>query len=83
MLDQVKEAAELRGAVARGHFGDDLAGGHVERGIEVRGAVAHVVVGVALGHAGEQRQHRAEWSSAWTWAFSSTHSATAASGGLR
>jgi hypothetical protein len=39
-MDQLQEAAELLGAVAGCHAGDYLAGGDVERGVEVRGAVA-------------------------------------------
>src|ERR671915_439297 len=57
-VDQVQEAAELLGPVARRHVGDHLAGGDIERGVEVRRAVAHVVVGVALGHPRHQRQDR-------------------------
>jgi hypothetical protein len=30
-LDQIEEATQLLGAMARGHVGDDLAGGDVER----------------------------------------------------
>ena len=42
----------------RRHLGDHLPGGDVERGVEVGGAVADVVVGLPRGHARHQRQHR-------------------------
>ena len=60
-----------------------LPGGHVQGGVEVGGAVAHVVVGAPLGVPGISGSTGAVRSSAWIWDFSSTHSTTAASGGLR
>ena len=57
-IDRVEKAAELLGAMARGHVGDDLPGSDVKRGVEVGGAVAYVVVRLALGHPGHQRQGR-------------------------
>ena len=58
LVDQVEEAAELLGAVPRRHLRDHLAGGDIERGVEVGGAVADVVVGLPRGHPRHQRQHR-------------------------
>ena len=60
-----------------------LPGGDVERGVEVGGAVALVVVGAPLGRPGISGRIGAVRSSAWIWVFSSTHSTTAASGGFR
>ena len=83
-VDQVEEAAELLGAMPRRHLRDHLAGGDVERGVEVGGAVADVVVGAAAaGTPGISGSTGAVRSSAWICDFSSTHSTTAASGGLR
>ena len=42
----------------RRHLADHLPGGDVERGVEVGGAVADVVMAAPLGHPGHQRQHR-------------------------
>ena len=44
--------------MAGGEVGDHVAGGDVERGVQVRGAVALVVMGAPLGRAGQHRQHR-------------------------
>jgi len=57
-VDQVQEAAELLGAVARAHVGDDLTGGDVECRVEVRRPVADIVVGAALGDPRHERQDR-------------------------
>jgi hypothetical protein len=57
-VDRVQEAAELLGAVPRRHVGDEVAGGDVQGGVQVGGAVADVVVRPALGHARHERQHR-------------------------
>ena len=82
-VDQVQEPAELLGPVALGHVGDDLTRSHVEGGVEVGGAVAHVVMGAPLGEPGPKRAGPgAVRSSAWTWVFSSTQSTRAPSGGL-
>ena len=53
-----QELLELGGAVAAVDGADDLAGGHVQRGEQGGDAVADVVVGAPLGHAGHHRQHR-------------------------
>ena len=57
-IDQVQEPPELDGPVALGHVGDDVPRGHVERGVEVGGAVAHVVVGASFGEPRAKREHR-------------------------
>jgi hypothetical protein len=56
--DPAQEGEELLVAVARLAGGHDLAGGDLERGIEVGGAVSLVVVRAPLGQAGAQRQDR-------------------------
>src|SRR5947208_3447707 len=43
-LDQVEETAELLRPMPWRHLGEHLAGGDVERGVEIGGAVADVVV---------------------------------------
>ena len=58
VVDQVQEAAELLGAMPRRHLRDHLPGGDVERGVEVGGAVAEVVVALSRRHARHQRQNR-------------------------
>jgi len=57
-VDQVEEAAELLGTLPGRHFRDHLAGSDVERGVEVGGAVAEVVVRLPRRHPRQQRQHR-------------------------
>ena len=47
-LDMAEEGQEVGSRVASPGFGGDLAGGHLERGEQARGAVPFVVVGVAL-----------------------------------
>jgi len=59
-VDLDQEALELLGPVAPLERSDDLAARHVERGEQGRGAVAHVVVGPALGGARQHRQDRLE-----------------------
>ena len=56
-VDQVEEAPELLGAMPRRHLRDHLAGGDIERGVEVGGAVTDVVVGLPRRHPRHQRQH--------------------------
>ncbi len=51
LVDQVQEPAELLGAMPGRHIGDDLARGDVERRVEVRGAIALVIVGAPFGRA--------------------------------
>jgi hypothetical protein len=53
-----QEPLELDRAVAAVQPADDLAGGQIEGGVEARGAGAPVVVGGALGRAGQHRQDR-------------------------
>jgi hypothetical protein len=57
-VDEVQELAELGGAVARCHVGDHMAGCNVEGCVQVGGAVAFVVVGLALRDTGHHRQNR-------------------------
>jgi hypothetical protein len=57
-IDQVEEAAELLRPMARRHFGEHLSGCDIERGVEVGGAVADVVVALPRRHPRHQRQHR-------------------------
>ena len=57
-VDQDQEAAELLGAMPWRHLREHLAGGDIERGVEVGGAVADVIVAAPLRHSGQQRQHR-------------------------
>ena len=56
-LDQVQEAAELLGTMPRRHLRNHLARGDIERGVEVGGAVANVVMCLPCRHPGHQRQH--------------------------
>ena len=63
---------------------DHLAGGDVQRGVEAGGAVSACSRGSrAAGVPGSIGRIGAVRSSAWIWDFSSTHSTTARSGGLR
>ncbi len=57
VLDAAQEGEKVEAGVARPSFLGDLTGGHVERGKQARGAVALVVVGVALNLSGLHRQH--------------------------
>ena len=57
-VDRLQELRELDRAVALVQGADDLPGLDVQRGVEARGAVALVVVGRALGRAGQHRQRR-------------------------
>ena len=83
-VDGGQELLELDRAVAAVQRADDLAGGDVQRGVEARRAGALVVVGGALGDARAASAGSARCGpSAWIWDFSSTHSTTARSGGLR
>ena len=47
-VDQVEEAAELFGAVSWRHLRDHLPGGDIQRGVEVGGAEADVIVAASL-----------------------------------
>ena len=58
LVDGDQELAELDRPVTAVQFGDDCAVGDVERGEQAGDAVADVVVGASLGHAGHHRQHR-------------------------
>jgi hypothetical protein len=53
-VDEVQELAELDGTMLRGEIGDHVAGGDIERRIQVDGAVADVVMRAALGDARPQ-----------------------------
>ena len=58
-LDRLLQEAEEVRAVAGGlALAEHLAGGHVQRGEQVRRAVPHVVVGALLGRVERDRQHR-------------------------
>jgi hypothetical protein len=83
LVDAGEKPLELDGAVAGGHLGDDVAGGHVERGVQVGDPVADVVVGGSLWVPGSSGRIGAVRSSACTPVFSSTQSTRAAWGGFR
>ena len=57
-VDLRKELTELGGSMAPGDAAEHLAGGDVEGGIEIRGAVPPVVVGAPGDLPGPQREHR-------------------------
>jgi hypothetical protein len=57
-VDLVQEVPEVDGAVLGGQLADHLAGGGVQRGEQVDGAVPDVVKAAPLGGPGEHRQHR-------------------------
>ena len=82
-VERAQELQELLVAVARQALADDAAVERVQRGEQRGGAVALVVVGHRAGAA--PFIGRLGWvrSSAWIWLFSSTHSTSAFSGGLR
>ena len=82
-VDEGEEPLELPSPVPGGHLRDHVSRGDIERCVEVRRAVTDVVVRLAAGTLGIIGNIGAVRSSAWTWVFSSTHSTTAASGGLR
>jgi hypothetical protein len=81
LVDRGQELLELGGAMLTVQLADDGPVGDVERREQAGDAVALVVVGAALGPARQHRQHRLGAVQAWIWAFSSTHSTTARSGG--
>ena len=54
----VEEVPEVHRPVLGGQAADHLAGGGVQRGEQVDGAVPDVVVAAPLGHPGDHRQHR-------------------------
>ena len=58
LVDRLQELVELDRAVTVVQPADHLAGGEVERRVQAGGAVALVVVGRALGRAGQHRQDR-------------------------
>ena len=58
LVDGDQELAELDRAVPAVQVGDHVAVGDVERREQAGDAVADVVVGAPLGHAGHHRQHR-------------------------
>jgi hypothetical protein len=80
--DVFEERQEFLVAVTRFADPGDLAGGNVQRGEQRGGAVADVVVGVALGDP-DLHMAGAVRSNAWIWDFSSTQSTIAFSGGSR
>ena len=83
LLDGIEEVSELRGAVSLLSQADDLAGPRIECGEQAGGAVGLVVVGAALDLSGAMGNSGAVRSSACICDFSSTHSASARSGGAR
>ena len=82
-LDVTQEGEELLMAMAGFALGDDRAVEHVEGGEQGGRAVALIVVGHAFDVAEAHGKHGLGGSRAWIWLFSSTHSTTALSGGLR
>jgi hypothetical protein len=57
-VDLVQEVAEVDGPVLGRQLADDLAGGGVQGGEQVDGAVPDVVMAAPLGDTGDHRQHR-------------------------
>ena len=57
-VDIVQEVPEVHRPVLGGQAADHLAGGGVQRGEQVDGAVPDVVEAAPLGHARDHRQHR-------------------------
>jgi hypothetical protein len=57
-VDLVQEVPEVHGPALGGQVADDLAGGGVQRGEQVDGAVPDIIVAAPLGHPGDHRQHR-------------------------
>lgn len=83
LVDLGEELAELRRAVPAVQAGDHRAVGGVERYEQVsRAAVTDTIVGAFLRHPGIIGNVGWDRAKAWTCDFSSTHSTTAASGGL-
>jgi hypothetical protein len=70
-VDLVWEVAEVYRSVLGGQLADDLAGGGVQRGGQVDGAVPHIVEAAPLGHPGIIASTGAVRSSAWICGFSS------------
>jgi len=80
---ELQEGQELLVAVpVEGPVGDP-SGGHLQGGEQGGGAMAAVVVGRPLRKAGAKGQDRLGPLRACIWLFSSTHTTTAPSGGLR
>ena len=55
VVDQIQEPPKLLGAMPWRHVGDHVAGGDIQRGVQVGGAMPAVVVGTPLGVPGIQR----------------------------
>jgi len=81
--DLAQKFSELLVAVAGVAGVGDLAGGDLQGGEQRGGAAPEVIVAALFGHPGRSGSTGAARSSAWVWGFSSTHSTTASSGGLR
>ena len=82
-INAIHQLAELGSAVPPTQFAYDLARGDVQRSEQRRGAVTFVVIvrrSTWPGRIGSVGWLR---SSAWIWLFSSAHSTSARSGGLR
>jgi hypothetical protein len=82
LVDAGQELRELDRAVPRGHLGNHLAACHLQRRVQVGGAMAGVVVAAAPATPASSGKTGAVRSSAWRPDFSSAHSTTAASGGF-
>lgn len=82
-VQEVQEVAEVDGAVPLRELADDLAGGGVQGGEQVYGAVPHVVEAVSFGDAGHHRRTGAVRSRAWICGFSSTEKTAAFADGAR
>ena len=82
-VDGLQEPQELLMPVPALGLPDHLAGRHVQRGEQARGAVPDVVVGLPCGAPGIIGSTGAVRSSACIWLFSSTASTMAPSGGSR
>jgi hypothetical protein len=57
-VELVQEVAEVHRPVLGGQLAGHLAGGDVQRGEQVHGAVPHIVKAAPLGHPRNHRQHR-------------------------
>ena len=82
-IDGFEKGQPLLMAMTRGQAGDQLALEIIERGKQGQRDMAHVIVGLGATMADPQRQTRLRALQSWHCDFSSQHSTSALSGGLR
>src|ERR1700745_1811977 len=82
-IDGFEKGQPLLMAVARRQTGDQLALEIIERGKQGQCAMSHVIVGLGANVANASGKPGCVRSSAWHCDFSSQHSTSALSGGLR